>query len=71
MTVTNPEIEVRAALRQWLFDLHRSGRVVASQIHREVEQIAVLVVSAGGSLHEAFSAARSILPEPRPLDQTA
>lgn len=68
---TNGETEVRAALRQWLFDLHRSGRVVASQVHREVEQIAVLVVAAGGSLQEAFSAARSILPEPPKLDLAA
>ena len=71
MNGTNAEIEVRAVLRQWLFDLHRSGRVVATQIHREVEQIAVLVVSAGGSLQEAFSAARSILPEPAKLDLVA
>lgn len=62
------EIEVRAVLRQWLFDLHRSGRVVATQVHREVEQIAELVMSAGGSLQEAFSAARSILPDPTKAD---
>ncbi|MFP5351598.1 MAG: hypothetical protein ACLGIB_03430 [Actinomycetota bacterium] len=68
---TDSEFEVRAALRQWLFDLHRSGRVIGSQIHREVEQIAVLVVAAGGSLHEAFSAARSILPDPKTLGSAA
>lgn len=51
--------------RDWLFDLHRSGRVLSTQMQREVQQIAVLVVAGGGSLEEAFSAARSILPQPR------
>lgn len=61
------DVDVRQVFRQWLFDLHRSGRELPVQTQREVEQIALLVVGAGGSLREAFSAARSIISHPAGL----
>ena len=58
------DTEVRDMFRSWMFDLHRAGRSISTQTTREVEQIALLVVGAGGSIRDAFSAARSILDHP-------
>ncbi|HJR44806.1 MAG TPA: hypothetical protein VJ927_04320 [Actinomycetota bacterium] len=58
------DLDVRRVFRDWLFDLHRSGRVLSTQTQRDVEHIASLVIAGGGSLQEAFSAARNILPQP-------
>lgn len=62
------EVDVREVFRGWLFDLHRSGRELSAQTQREVEQIALLVVGSGGTLRDAFSAARSILSHPARLE---
>lgn len=62
------ELDVREIFRDWVFDLHRSGRQLSAQTQHEVEQIAVLVVGSGGSLQEAFAAARSILRHPSRLE---
>ena len=59
--------QLRRMLRSWMFDLHRAGRSMSTETQREIEQIALLVVGAGGTLREAFSAARSIL-EPLHLE---
>ena len=55
-------------LSSWMFDLHRAGRSVTAETQREVLQIASLVVGAGGTMREAFSAARSILQHPAGLE---
>lgn len=62
------EVDVREVFRGWLFDLHRSGRQLPAQTQKEVEQIALLVVGSGGTLKDAFSAARSILSHPSRLE---
>ena len=51
-------------LRSWMFDLHRAGRSLSGETQREIEQIALLVVGAGGTVREAFAAARSLLSLP-------
>lgn len=62
------ELDVQQVFRSWLFDLHRSGRELSAQTHKEVEQIALLVIGSGGSLRDAFAAARSILSHPSRLE---
>lgn len=62
------EQDVRDIFRGWVFDLHRSGRQLSAQTQHEVEQIAVLVVGSGGTLRDAFAAARSILSHPARLE---
>ena len=61
------QLQLRRMLRSWMFDLHRAGRSMTTETQREIEQIALLVVGAGGTLREAFAAARSIL-EPLQLE---
>jgi hypothetical protein len=64
MDVSLQDSDVRDMLHSWMFDLHRAGRSLSSQTQREIEQIALLVVGAGGTMRDAFSAARSILDHP-------
>lgn len=64
MDKTQADVDVRQVFRGWLFDLHRSGRELPIQTQREIEQIALLVVGSGGSLRDAFTAARSIMSHP-------
>jgi hypothetical protein len=61
--------QVQKMLSSWMFDLHRAGRSITSETQREVHQIAALVVGAGGTLREAFSAARSLLQPPASLEE--
>ena len=60
--------QIRWMLRSWMFDLHRAGRSISVETQREIEQIALLVVGAGGTFREAISAARTIV-EPLHLDK--
>lgn len=60
----NLEADVAGIMRDWMGDLHRSGRRFGSETHKEVELIARCVVGAGGSLGDAFDAARTIIRDP-------
>ena len=61
--------QLQRMLSSWMFDLHRAGRSLTADTQREVHLLASLVVRAGGTLREAFSAARSILDHPEQLEE--
>lgn len=58
------ELELLDMLHAWLKDLHRMGRRVSTDLQREVESVAAEVVAAGGTITDAFSAAKSVMRHP-------
>lgn len=61
--------QLQRMFSSWMFDLHKAGRSIPAETQQEIQQIASLVVGAGGTLREAFSAARSILQHPAMLEK--